>query len=286
LDAIRERAGSSIQVSYAQSLPEAAELASKADVALVFAGDSADVEREGRDRESMDLPAGQDGLIEAVAKANPHTVVVLNAGAPVSMPWIERVPAALNAWFPGEEGGHAIAAVLFGDVNPSGKLPETFPRKLEDSPAWGNYPGKDGVVEYAEGIYVGYRHFDKKNIEPLFCFGHGLSYTKFEYSGLKVSGAEVTLQVRNTGSRDGAEVVQLYVHPVRPGDDRPVKELKAFRRVELKRGEASAVSFELDPAAFSRFDPSRKAWVIDPGDYEVLVGASSRDIRLQGTLKR
>jgi len=287
LDAVRERAGTAIQVSYAQSLPEAAELAAKADVALIFAGDSAEVEREGRDRESMDLPAGQDELIEAVAKANPNTVVVLNVGAPVTMDrWIGRTPAVVNAWFPGEEGGHAIADILFGDVNPSGKLPETFPRKLEDSPAWGHYPGKDGVVEYAEGIYVGYRHFDKKNIEPLFCFGHGLSYTKFEYSDLRVSPREVSLKVRNSGSRDGAEVVQVYIRPVAPGVDRPVKELKAFRRVELRRGEAWPISFALDQSALEYYDPAKKAWVSEPGEYEVLVGASSRDIRLRGTFER
>jgi beta-glucosidase len=286
LDAVRERAGSGIEVSYAQSLPEAAELAAKADVALVFAGDSAEVEREGRDRESMNLPAGQDQLIEAVTRANPHTVVVLNVGAPVTMDWIERVPAVVNAWFPGEEGGHAIADVLFGDVNPSGKMPETFPRRLADSPAWGHYPGKDGVVEYAEGIYVGYRHFDKKDIEPLFCFGHGLSYTKFEYSDLKVSPSEVSLKVHNTGSRDGAEVVQLYVRQVSPTVDRPVKELKAFRRVDLRRGEAWTVSFALDNSSFAYYDSAKKSWIADPGKYEVLVGSSSRDIRLRGSLAR
>jgi beta-glucosidase len=158
------------------------------------------------------------------------------------MPWVEQVPAVINAWFPGEEGGHAIADILFGDVNPSGKVPETFPRRIEDSASWGHYPGKDGVVDYAEGIYVGYRHFDKQNVDPLFCFGHGLSYTKFEYSDLKVSPGEVSLKVRNSGRRDGAEVVQLYIHPVAPSIDRPVKELKGFRRVDLRRGEASAVT--------------------------------------------
>jgi beta-glucosidase len=271
LDAVRERAGSGIQVSYAEALPEAVAVAAKADLVLVFAGDSADVEREGRDRESMDLPGGQNELIEAVVKANPHTVVVLNVGAPVTMPWVERVPAIVNAWFPGEEGGHAIADVLFGDVNPSGKLPETFPRRIEDSPSWGNYPGKDGVVDYAEGIYVGYRHYDKKNIEPLFCFGHGLSYTKFEYSDLKVSADQVSLWVRNTGPRDGAEVVQLYVRL--PGADRPVKELKGFRRVELMRGTGVTVTLPLRD-------------LNDAGKYDVLVGASSRDVRLQGSFDR
>ncbi|MGD0619188.1 MAG: glycoside hydrolase family 3 C-terminal domain-containing protein, partial [Bryobacteraceae bacterium] len=286
LDAVRERAGSAIQVSYAPSLPEAADLAAKADVVLVFAGDSPKVEKEGQDRESMDLPAGQNELIDAVVKANPHTVVVLNVGAPVTMPWVEQTPAVLNAWFPGEEGGHAIADILFGDVNPSGRLPETFPRRLEDSPSWGHYPGKDGVVDYADGIYVGYRHFDKQNIDPLFCFGHGLSYTKFEYTDLKVSPQEVTLKVRNTGSRDGAEVVQLYIQPLAPSIDRPVKELKAFRRIDLKHGETSTVTLTLDDRSLAYFDPAKKTWVTDPGKYEVLVGSSSRDIRLKGTVTR
>jgi beta-glucosidase len=285
LDAVRERAGAGIQVSYSQSLPEAAELAAKADVVLVFAGDSAKVESEGHDRESMDLPAGQNELIDAVVKANPHTVVVLNVGAPVTMPWVEQTPAVINAWFPGEDGGHAIADILFGDVNPSGKLPETFPRRIEDSASWGHYPGKDGVVYYAEGIYVGYRHFDKQNIDPLFCFGHGLSYTKFEYTDLKVSPNEVSLKVRNSGRRDGAEVVQLYIHPVAPGIDRPLKELKGFRRVDLRRGETAAVTFALDESSLAYFEPAKKTWVTEPGNYEVLVGSSSRDIRLKGTLK-
>jgi beta-glucosidase len=225
-------------------------------------------------------------LIDAVVKANPHTVVVLNVGAPVTMPWVEQTPAVLNAWFPGEEGGHAIADILFGDVNPSGRLPETFPRRLEDSPSWGHYPGKDGVVDYADGIYVGYRHFDKQNIDPLFCFGHGLSYTKFEYTDLKVSPQEVTLKVRNTGSRDGAEVVQLYIQPLAPSIDRPVKELKAFRRIDLKHGETSTVTLTLDDRSLAYFDPAKKTWVTDPGKYEVLVGSSSRDIRLKGTVTR
>jgi beta-glucosidase len=286
LDAIRERAGAGIQVSYAESLPQAVELAAKADIALVFAGDSAEVEREGRDRESMNLPAGQDELIQAVAKANKHTVVILNVGAPVAMErWINQAPAIVNAWFPGEEGGHAIAGVLFGDVNPSGKLPVTFPRKLEDSPSWGHYPGKDGIVDYTEGIYVGYRHYDKKDVEPLFCFGHGLSYTKFDFVDLRVSPRRVTFRLRNLGPREGAEVVQLYVRPISPTVDRPVKELKAFRRVYLKRAQAVAVNIPLDQSAFSHYDPAKHAWVVDPGKYEVLVGASSRDIRLRGTVE-
>jgi len=209
----------------------------------------------------------------------------LNVGAPVSVErWVDQTPAVLNAWFPGEEGGQAIADVIFGDVNPSGRLPVTFPKRLEDSPSWGHYPGADGVVEYAEGIYVGYRHFATRHIEPRFCFGHGLSYTKFEYSDLKVSAGanpviQVSLKLRNSGPRDGAEVVQLYVHENQPAIDRPAIELKAFRRVQLRRGEQDVVSFTLNRDALAYFDPAKKRWVVDSGTYQVLVGASSEDIR-------
>jgi len=281
LEAIRERAGSAVNVSYIESPADAA----KADVALVFVGDSPEVEREGWDRKSMDLPEGQDELVAAVRRANPRTVVVLNVGAPVSVEkWIDQTPAVVNAWFPGEEGGHAIADVLFGDVNPSGRLPVTFPKRLEDSPSWGHYPGENGVVEYAEGIYVGYRWFATQHIEPRFCFGHGLSYTKFEYSDLKASAGpgpaiQVSVKVRNAGPRDGAEVVQLYIHESKPAIDRPEKELKAFRRVELRRGETWTVSFTLDRSAVAYFDPAKKKWVVDSGIYRALVGASSEDIR-------
>ncbi len=310
IDGLRERAGAQVQVGYALGvampgedplketaearaalLKEAVELASKSDVAIVFAGDGPHVEREGEDRASMDLPAGQDELIRAVATANRNTVVVLNVGSPVTMTrWIAATPAVVNAWFPGEEAGHAIADVLFGDANPSGKLPVTFPKRLEDSPAYGHYPGTNGVVEYAEGIYVGYRHFDTHDVEPQFPFGHGLSYTTFGYSNLKATSpgggrVEVSLDLRNTGRRAGAEVAQLYVHEAKPKLDRPVKELKAFRRVELKPGELQTVSFTLDKAAFSYYDPAKRAWVADPGRFEILVGSSSRDIRLRAGLE-
>ena len=196
--------------------------------------------------------------------------------------WIGQVPAVLNVWFPGEEGGPAIAGVLFGDTNPSGHTPITFPHRIEDSPSFGNYPGTDGVVNYAEGVYVGYRHYDTKNVEPLFCFGHGLSYTRFEYKDLKISAHKTTLTVRNVGPRDGADVVQFYVHPLKPSVDRPVQELKGFRRTYLRRGEAVTVEFPLDSSMFSWYDGSAKKWVADPGAYELRVGSSSRDIRLKG----
>ena len=197
----------------------------------------------------------------------------------------------LYAWYGGQEAGHAVGDLLFGIAVPSGKLPVTFPARIEDSTAYGHYPGENLHVAYGEGIYVGYRGFDKRKVEPLFPFGFGLSYTTFEYSGLKVSKptvkkgetVEVSLQVRNSGARAGAEVVQLYLRDVEASLDRPEKELKGFRRVKLQPGQTETVAFTLDKSAMSFFDPGKKDWVAEPGAFEVLVGASSRDIRLRGT---
>jgi beta-glucosidase len=270
---------------------EAVALARKSDVAVVLVGNSDKIESEDFDRQSMDLPAGQDELIEAVAAANKKTIVVIVAGSPVTMTkWIAQVPAVVQAWYGGQEAGHAIGDILFGVHNPSGKLPVTFPKQWPDSPAYGHYPGDNLHVAYAEGIYVGYRGFDKKNVEPLFPFGHGLSYTKFDYSDLKISPAqvaagqqvEVTMRLQNSGSRAGTEVVQLYVHDVKSSVDRPLKELKGFRRVVLNPGEARDVSFTLDKSALSFYSETKGDWVAEPGAFEVWIGASSQDIRLKG----
>ena len=278
----------------AKSLKEATDLAAHSDVAVVVVGRYPKLESEGSDVKTMDLPAGQDELIAAVEQANPHTIVVLNTGDPVTMTkWIDNTPALLELWYGGQEGGHALASVLFGDANPSGKLPVSFPKRFEDSPAYGHYPGENLKVDYAEGIYVGCRYFDTKNVKPLFPFGFGLSYTSFEYSGLKVTPgnapakepATVSLKVKNTGARDGAEVVQVYVHDGHSKIDRPVHELKGFQRVELKAGEERTVEFKLDRAAFSYWSPDKKDWVAEPGTFEIQVGASSRDIRLRAPLK-
>jgi beta-glucosidase len=275
-----------------QLLDEAVAAASKADVALVLIGDSPKVESEDFDRTTLDLPAGQDDLVQAVMKANRKTVVVFNSGAPVNVSkWVNDVPGLVAALFGGQETGHAVADVLFGDANPSGKLPFTFINDVKESPTFGNYPGENLHVKYAEGIYVGYRYFDKKNITPQYPFGYGLSYTKFDYSGLKITPAkvsantpvQVSLTVRNSGKRAGAEVVQLYVHDANASVDRPVKELKGFQRVELKPGEAKTVTFALDRGAMSFYSTAKKAWVAEPGQFEVSVGASSRDIRQKGT---
>jgi len=313
LDGIKEKAGSTIHVTYAlgvsmegedpaqdtpearaQALKEATDAAAKADVAIVVVGRYNKLESEGFDVKTMDLPAGQDELIQVVEKANPHTVVVLNTGDPVTMTkWIDQTPALLDMWYGGEEGGHALAAILFGDANPSGKLPVTLPKRYEDNPAAANYPGKDLEVNYAEGIYVGYRYYDTKKVEPQFPFGFGLSYTKFEYSDLKVAqlirssgsvkseGTSVSVKVKNSGSRAGAEIVQVYVHDGHAKIDRPEHELKGFQRVELKPGETKTVEFRLDRSAFSYWNPATKAWQADPGTFEIQAGASSRDIRLR-----
>jgi beta-glucosidase len=278
----------------AGELERAVALAGQSEVAVVVVGNAPHLESEDFDRKSMDLPAGQDALIEAVSAVNKKTIVVVLAGAPVTMTrWLPRVQAVLYGWYGGQEVGHAVADVLFGIANPSGKTPVTFPKRLEDSTAFGNYPGENLHVAYREGIYVGYRGFDQRKVEPLFPFGYGLSFTSFEYKNLKVSapgvkpGAseEVTVDVRNSGSRPGAEVVELYLHNGEASVEHPEKELKGFRRVMLQPGETKTVRFLVDQAAMSFFHPTRQVWVTLPGTFDVLVGASSQDIRLKGSFR-
>jgi beta-glucosidase len=234
-------------------------------------------------------------LVEAVAVSNPRTVVVLKSGSVELLPWVNKVPAILEAWYPGEEDGSAVAAVLFGEFDPSGKLPLTFPRRLADLPASTpqQYPGVGGEVHYSEGVFVGYRHSDQKNIKPLFPFGYGLHYTTFAYKNLKVSSASVSsnghgtvtveLDVTNSGSRAGAEVAELYLgFPSTTAVPEPPKQLKGFERVELKPGETGHVQMVLDGRALSYWNTAKHGWAIMPGAYNVMVGASSRDIRLKG----
>jgi beta-glucosidase len=278
-------------VGKTDELALAVEAARQADVAVVFAGSTNRTESEGFDRPDLRLDPAQEDLIRAVTRANPNTAVVLTSGAAVLMnSWIDSVQSLVEVWFPGQEGGAAIADILFGDVNPSGKLPTTFVRSWEDCPAYGRFPGENGHVDYTEGIFVGYRYFDKKGIEPLFPFGHGLSYTTFDYGDLRISpsriGADgkviVRLNLRNTGTVAGAEVVQVYVSDEQASVERPVKELKAFRKVPLEPGESRKLSFSLDKTALSFWDPSTKDWKAEPGKFKILVGGSSRDIRLEG----
>ncbi|MDN3904663.1 glycoside hydrolase family 3 C-terminal domain-containing protein [Arthrobacter sp. YD2] len=272
---------------------EAETAAAAADAVLFFLGLPEERESEGFDRPDLTLPADQLQSLAAVLAANPWTVVVLFNGGAVETSWASDVPAVLEAWLPGQACGEALADVLTGAVNPSGKLAETFPHRIEDTPAFGNYPGESGTVRYGEGIFVGYRWYDARRMEPAFPFGHGLSYTSFGYSGLALKTAEsdegqmvsVRLTVRNTGSCAGAEVIQLYVGA--PGGTAPAapRELRAFRKVYLEPDATADVAFDLPLAALARFDPAAHRWTADPGGYRIDVGSSSRDIRLSGSLE-
>jgi beta-glucosidase len=266
----------------------AASLAHTADVAVVMVGDN---ETEGKDRPSLALDGDQDALVTAVAAANPHTVVVVKSGGPVLMPWASSVPAILQAWYPGQQDGAAVASVLFGDVNPSAKLPITFPAADADTPAntAAQFPGVNGVATYSEGLQVGYRWFDAQGRTPLFPFGYGLSYTTFAFSGLSVHntghGATATFTVRNTGKRAGAEVAQLYLgFPAAAGE--PPRQLKGFSRVELAPGQARRVTIELAARDFSVWDTGSHAWQPVRGGFTVQVGDSSRSLPLQAALTR
>jgi beta-glucosidase len=279
-------------------IARAVQAARQADVAIVIAGlpHTRFYDAEDSDRIDLKLPFGQDELIQKVVAANPRTIVVLVDGGAVEMPWLDRVPSVLQAWYPGMEGGNAIAEVLFGGINPSGKLPCTFPKQLADSPteALGTYPGKNGVEHYDEGLLVGYRWFDAKNIEPLFPFGFGLSYTNFTYSNLQLTGQHglhdhellVQCDITNTGSRAGSEVVQVYVSQSHPTLPRPPKELKGFARVTLQPGETRQISIPLDATAFAYYDPDRSAWIAEKDDFTISVASSSRDIRLSAPWSR
>ena len=263
---------------------DAAALAASADVAVVFATRH---EMEGYDIPDLHLPNGQDALIDAVAAANPHTVVVLETGNPVAMPWIDHVQAVLAAWYPGQEGGKAIADILFGQVNPSGKLPITFP--INDAgtmrpvlPNLGAEPGANVSIDYSEGADVGYRWYVKNGVKVLFPFGHGLSYSEFRYDKINVRGGntlQVRFEVQNSGARDGADVPQVYLTSAA---GMPVFRLVGFERVELKVGEHKVVTASVDPRLLGRFDESRGHWIIRAGTYRVSVGHSSADLSLNG----
>jgi len=235
----------------------------------------------------MELVGQQVALIEQVAAANPNTVVVLQTGSPIAMPWLDKAAGVIQAWYPGQECGNAIADVLFGAVNPSGKLPQTFPARLEDNPAYINYPGENGRVRYGEGIFVGYRYYEKKRVAPLFPFGFGLSYTSFAYANLRLSAdtiapgdrLTVSVDVTNTGQRAGQEIVQLYVRDVAARVARPEKELKGFAKVALAPGETKTVALTLDQAALAFWEDYRHAWVAEAGAFEALIGSSSQDIQ-------
>ena len=273
----------------AEMIAEAVAAAKKAKAAVVFAGLPDSYESEGYDRSDMRMPACQNKLIEAVAEANPNTVVVLHNGAPVEMPWIGKVKAVLEAYLGGQAVGEAAVRVLFGDVNPCGRLPETFPLKLEDNPSYLYYGGEGDTAEYREGVFVGYRYYDKKKMDVLFPFGYGLSYTTFEYSGLKLSAEKIkdtetltaAVTVKNTGNRAGKTVVQLYVGDVESTPLRPVRELKGFVKVALQPGESKEVTFALDKRSFAYWNKQIHDWHVETGTFTIEAGASSRDLPLK-----
>jgi beta-glucosidase len=273
-------------------------LATKADAVVLCVGFDPSTESEGGDR-TFRLPGGQDSLIQQILEANKNVIVVLTAGGNVDMTrWIDKVPALLHAWYPGQEGGTALAQILFGDYSPSGKLPASFERRWEDNPTFHSYYPKSGEkrVTYSEGIFLGYRHYDRSVVKPLFPFGFGLSYTTFQYSDLRITPptngvnapVNVSFSVKNTGSRDGAEIAEVYVGDSHAAIPRPVKELKGFARVGLRAGESKRVTLTLDRRAFSYYDVKKAEWTIDAGEFAILVGSSSAKIELQGktTLKQ
>ena len=280
-----ESAGNMID---SELIDEACEIARDADAAVIFAGLPECCETEGADRTHLGIPEGHRVLIEKVAVEQKNVVVVLSNGAPVEMPWLDSAGAVLEGYLGGQGFGGAVAALLFGDANPCGRLAETFPEKLADTPAYLNFPGERDKVEYREGLFVGYRYWDAKDFNPLFPFGYGLSYTDFAYSGMRVDKKElndtdrltVTVTVKNIGKVYGKETVQLYVRPEKTGVIRPVKELKGFLKLPLDPGEEKDAVFTLDRRAFSYYDPNTGEWRVRSGKYEILAGKSSRDIVL------
>jgi len=304
--ALQSRADAA-ELTYAEGYPaddvfrqdlidQAVGLARSANVALLYIALPAYIESEGYDRANLDLTAQQVALIQAVARAQPNTVVVLNNGAPVAMSaWLDAVPAVLEGWMMGQAGGAALADILFGRVNPCGKLAETFPLKLADTPAHLNWPGGAGNVLYGEGLFIGYRYYDARELPVLFPFGHGLSYTTFAYSNAKVyteqgrsasarsfrdvDGLTVTVDVTNTGHMAGKEIVQVYVHDRAAGLVRPQKELKGFAKVALQPGETQSVAIKLDFRAFAYYHPAYRQWITEDGDFDILIASSAADIR-------
>jgi beta-glucosidase len=303
LDGLKDKLGNTVKITYAEGyshlkdhadlIKEAVEAAKNADEVIFFGGLSKDNNQdcEGSDRKSYDLPFGQDELINALLKVNKKVVVVLISGNAVAMPWASQVPSVVQAWYGGSQAGAAIANILTGAVNPSGKLPFTFPKKLADCPAFviGDFPGDSVNVAYKDDIFVGYRYYDTYKVKPQFAFGHGLSYTTFKLDNLQINkdqgATTVTLTVKNTGTKAGAEVVQLYVNEDKPTVKRPEKELKSFKKVFLQPGEQQQVTFALADDAFMFYDP-QKHWISNKGLFNILVGTASDDVKLSGKLSK
>ncbi len=275
-------------------LKEAREAAKKVEAVVLFAGLPEEVETETHDRDDYNIPESHLRVIEAVSEVNPNTIVVLQNGSAIAVgPWMNKVAAILEAWLGGEAGASAISGILFGDVNPSGKLAVSFPERIEDIPGFLNFPGENGKHVYSEGIFVGYRYYEKKDIRPTFPFGYGMSYTEFQYSDIKLDkdsitnedSLKVSFTVTNVGDWAGKETAQLYVKPNGSRLKRPVKELKEFTKVHLEPGESTAVAFTLDNRDFAYYDDHHHEWVVDSETYTIMVGASSADIRLSADLE-
>jgi beta-glucosidase len=266
--------------------PAAEELAAKADTVVLAVGFDTKTETEGWDR-TFQLPPGQNELIQKIAAKNKNAIVVLTSGGGVEMTsWLDRVPGVIEVWYPGQEGGTALAEILFGDVNPSGHLPATFERRWEDNPTHDNYYPEKGTnrVVYKEGIFVGYRGYEHNGTKPLFPFGYGLSYTTFKYGSLKADEHQVSFEVTNTGSRAGDAVPEVYISPEHSGVPRPSKELKGFSRITLQPGESKTVKIPLNTRSFAYYDVNGKQWRAEKGTYGVLVGSSSEQIELRGNV--
>ena len=303
LDILNSEYGGNYKITYSQGyslsndddfslIEDAKKIAAESDIALIFAGLPLHYESEGIDRTHINMPASHNRLISEISSQQKNTVVVLTNGSAIKMPWVNKVSGLLETWLGGQAGAGGAADVLFGKINPSGKLAETFPMRLEDTPAYMNFPGEEGEVLYGERIFVGYRHFDKKKINPLFPFGYGLSYTTFYYSDLKVSnknitdneGLTVSLKIKNIGKVKGKEVVQLYVSDKQSKLIRPEKELKKFAKIELEPGEENEVSFTLSARDFSYYDSHRNMWIAESGEFDILIGSSSRNIEVKETI--
>ncbi len=270
-------------------IDEAVNVAKISDAAILFVGTSYNFESESLDRTDLNMPEDQNDLINQIASVNKNTIVVVTSGSPVLMSdWIDNVSAVVENWFGGDEIGNAITDVLTGKHNPSGKLPITFPKRWEDCSAYNSYHKQDSVSVYSDGIFVGYRYFDKNNIEPLFPFGYGLSYTKFDYKNINVNSSSdrfaITFDLKNTGKVKGTEIPQLYIHDMKPVIEKAPKELKRFDRVALNPGETKKIKFELSKNDFKYFDPEKHEWQVSPGNYEILIGSSSRDIKLKESI--
>ncbi|MGN6367783.1 MAG: glycoside hydrolase family 3 C-terminal domain-containing protein [Phycisphaerae bacterium] len=285
LDGLKSHLPDNVKVTLndGQDIPAAADLAKSADIAIVMVGNQ---DSEGKDRPNLSLPKYQDDLVSAIAAANPHTIVVLKTGGPVLMPWVEKAPAILEAWYPGEEDGNVVADLLFGLANPSGKLTMTFPREEKQTPAHTpeQWPGigdkNNSTATYSEKLEVGYRWYDAQNADPLFPFGFGLSYTTFNIANLHATPQSVSVDVTNSGPREGAEVVQVYVAAPQSAGE-PPKQLKGFQKVSLQPNETRHLTIPLDPRAYSIWDTTKNAWTQIPGHYQILVGDSSRNLPLK-----